>query len=430
MTQPAAPSDAPSGAMPRSLPGFLALRYLRPRRSFVSVITLLSLLGVTLGVLVLVVVLAVMAGFERELQEKIIGFNAHLVVSNGEVLHQPEREVSQLLKEPGVEGAAPFVSGPVLAEYADRITTPILRGIDPQAELAVIPLRRYLVAGKYNLQADHVLVGDEWAKRNGAAVGDKVVIYAPRHLQALRDSASSGKKSVPLPAELEISGIFRTGLFEYDSTFFLTSLQNAQYLYSLGRGVHGIALRVKDPMAADRLKARLNTSFAPPMEAITWMDQNRPLFTAIAVEKGTMAVILFFIILVAAFGLCSTLITITAQKRREIGLLKALGATDGQVLGIFIFHGLIVGLLGTAVGLLLAALTLPNLNLLRELIGRMLGIDLFSADVYHFATIPVVIDPLQIAGIALTAVLLCVCAAWIPAWNAARLLPADALRYE
>ncbi|QSR85796.1 ABC transporter permease [Methylacidimicrobium sp. B4] len=416
--------------MPRSLPGFLALRYLRPRRSFVSVITLLSLLGVTLGVLVLVVVLAVMAGFERELQEKIIGFNAHLVVSNGDVLRQPDREVSQLLKERGVEGAAPFVSGPVLAEYADRITTPILRGIDPQAELAVIPLRRYLVAGKYNLQADHVLVGDEWAKRNGATVGDKVVIYAPRHLQALRDSASSSKKSLPLPTELEISGIFRTGLFEYDSTFFLTSLQNAQYLYSLGRGVHGIALRVKDPMAADRLKARLNTSFAPPMEAITWMDQNRPLFTAIAVEKGTMAVILFFIILVAAFGLCSTLITITAQKRREIGLLKALGATDSQVLGIFIFHGLIVGLLGTAIGLLLAALTLPNLNLLRDLIGRMLGIDLFSADVYHFATIPVVIDPLQIAGIALTAVLLCVCAAWIPAWNAARLLPANALRYE
>ncbi|WP_142659299.1 ABC transporter permease [Methylacidimicrobium tartarophylax] len=416
--------------MPRSLPGFLALRYLRPRRSFVSVITLLSLLGVTLGVLVLVVVLAVMAGFERELQDKIIGFNAHLVVSNGEVLHHPDQEVSRLLKEPGVKGAAPFVSGPVLAEYADRITTPILRGIDPQAELGVIPLRRYLVAGKYNLQADTVLVGDEWAKRNGATVGDKVVIYAPRHLQALRDSAHSGKQSIPLPTELEISGIFRTGLFEYDSTFFLTSLQNAQYLYGLGHGVHGIALRVQNPMAADRLKARLNTSFPPPMEAITWMDQNRPLFTAIAVEKVTMAVILFFIILVAAFGLCSTLITITAQKRREIGLLKALGATDGQVLGIFIFHGLIVGLLGTAAGLILAALALRYLNVLRELIGRTLGIDLFSADVYHFATIPVVIDPPQIAGIAVSAVLLCICAAWIPAWNAARLLPANALRYE
>ncbi len=430
MNRPAAPSEAPTGTMPRSLPGFLALRYLRPRRSFVSVITLLSLLGVTLGVLVLVVVLAVMAGFERELQEKIIGFNAHLVVSNGDVLHHPDQEVSRLLKEPGVKGAAPFVSGPVLAEYADRITTPILRGIDPQAELAVIPLRRYLVAGKYNLRADTVLVGDEWAKRNGATVGDKVVIYAPRHLQVLRDSANFGKKAIPLPTELEISGIFRTGLFEYDSTFFLTSLQNAQYLYNLGHGVHGIALRVQNPMDADRIKARLNTSFPPPMEAITWMDQNRSLFTAIAVEKVTMAVILFFIILVAAFGLCSTLITITAQKRREIGLLKALGATDGQVLGIFIFHGLIVGLLGTAAGLILAALALRYLNVLRSLIGRTLGIDLFSADVYHFATIPVVIDPSQIAGIAASAVLLCICAAWIPAWNAARLVPATALRYE
>lgn len=409
---------------------FLALRYLRPRRSFVSVITFLSILGVSLGVAVLVIVLSVMAGFSHELEKKIIGFNAHLVISNGEILHRPQNFIALAEKDPFVVGAAPFVSGPVMVEYASRITTPILRGINLDMEEKVIPIKKFLIAGSYDLEGESVIVGEEWAKHTDAYLGDKVLIYAPRHFQAFRDNFQKGKQTTILPSEFTITGIFRTGLYEYDSSYFITSLANAQYLYSLGNGVHGISIRIKDPLAASKVKERLNLQLQPPVEALTWIDQNRPLFSAIAIERIAMTFILFFIIIVAAFGLCSTLITITVQKSKEIGLLKALGARDDQVLAIFILHGFVVGICGTLIGLLIASLALYYRNSFRDFIGRHLGIDLFSADVYHFAKIPMEIDPLLVAGISLGAMTICVLAAWIPAMNAAKLTPAKALRYE
>ncbi|TFE67316.1 ABC transporter permease [Methylacidiphilum sp. Yel] len=409
---------------------FLALRYLRPRRSFVSVITLLSVLGVSLGVAVLVIVLSVMAGFSLELEKKIIGFNAHLVVSNGEILSRPQAIMELVEKDPLVVGAAPFVSGPVMVEYASRITTPILRGINIDLEEKVIPIKKFLIAGSYDLEGESVIVGEEWAKHSDAYLGDKVLIYAPRHFQAFRDNYQKGKQTTILPSEFTITGIFRTGLYEYDASYFITSLANAQYLYSLGNGVHGVSIRIQNPLAANKVKERLNLRLQPPEEALTWIDQNKPLFSAIAIERIAMTFILFFIIIVAAFGLCSTLITITVQKSKEIGLLKALGARDDQILSIFVLHGFIVGVFGTLLGLVLASFSLYYRNSFRDFIGKHLGIDLFSADVYHFSTIPMVIDPLLVTGISFGAIFICILAAWIPAMNAAKLTPAKALRYE
>jgi lipoprotein-releasing system permease protein len=410
---------------------FLACRYLKPRRSFVSAITLITLAGVALGVMVLVVVLSVMAGFQKELEAKVIGFQAHLTIVSDDILNHPEEILSKLKNEPEVQSVSPFVMGPVLAEFDNRITTPVLRGIDLVREDWGGPLRRYVIQGEATLEGEAVLVGDEWARRNGARIGSRVRIYAPRQLQSVRGQGGRPpSESLVLPAELQIVGIFHTGLFDYDAGFFITSLENAQYLYNLGQGVHGIAVRIKDAIKAGALQHRWQAKLGPSLRVMTWMDQNRPLFTAVSVERIVMAFILFFIVIVAAFGLCNTLITVTVQKTKEIGLLKALGATDEQVMGIFILYGGIVGALGSFGGLLLALLVLQLRNRFRDLLASQMGIDLFSPDVYHLAEIPVEVHWELVAAIICAALSVCVLAAWIPAIQAARLPPSRALRYE
>lgn len=408
---------------------FLALRYLRPRRTFVSVITVLSVLGVTLGVMVLIVVLSVMAGFEQELKDKVIGFNAHLILTNNGVMRDGPELIQEIQKDPSVLAATPYVSGPVLAEYNGRVTTPVIKGIDPNSEDKVVPMKKYVVLGEYELRGDSVLVGIEWARRNFAQIGDHVLIYSPRNLKELKNQAQQGK-AVLLPTEMVITGIFSTGLFDYDLNFMLTSLFNAQRLYDLGGGIHGIAVAVKNPLQVDALKDRFNNTHPLPLQARTWKDQNRPLFNAIATERVTMSFVLFFIMIVAAFGLCSTLITITVQKSREIGLLKALGAGDFQVLTVFVLHGWVVGVIGAVAGVGLALLILAYRNPFRMFLSRVFHIDVFAADIYAFPEIPAVIDPALVGGIAFSAIIICVVAALIPARGAARLAPAQALRYE
>ncbi|SDU24337.1 lipoprotein-releasing system permease protein [Verrucomicrobium sp. GAS474] len=411
----------------------VALRYLRPRRTFVSAITVLSVLGVTLAVAVLIIVLSVMAGFERELQNKIIGFNAHLVVTSGGIVEKYPDLLAKLEKEPEVLGAAPYVTGPIFTIFQGHTNAPMLRGIDPVAEERVLPLKKYLVAGEFELRGDSVLVGREWAWRNQAFVGDKVTVYGPRQLQGMTKTSAKGGKpqEVVLPSELIITGIFETGLYEYDLNFLLTSLETAQYLYNLPDGsVHGIALRVPDPLRAGPVRDRINDHFPAPIHARTWSDMNRTLFTAIATEKTVMAFILFFIMIVAAFGLCSTLITITVQKAREIGLLKAIGARDGQILGIFVVHGLVVGCLGAVLGVAMAAVALYYRNPFRDFMGRRLGIDLFPPEVYNFSSLPAEVSFGQVGAIAGAAVVICMVAALIPALAAARLDPVEALRHE
>jgi lipoprotein-releasing system permease protein len=413
---------------------FLALRYLRPRRTFVSVITVLSVFGVMLGVMVLIVVLSVMEGFEQRLQEKIIGFNAHLTVGNGGVLNRPQDLAAELKRDKRVRLVTPYAQGPVLAQFDGRISTPVLRGVPVDGDDAAQSLRRYIVSGVYELRGDSVLVGEEWARRHAALVGDKILVYAPKNIESLRDFQKQKNGAIFLPAEMTIAGIFSTGLFDYDLNFLVTSLENVQRLYRLEDGAHGLAVRVDDPMAAAGLAAQWNKLWQREgrgtVRARTWMDQNRPLFNAIATERVVMSFILFFIMIVAAFGLCSTLITITVQKSREIGVLKALGARQRQIGAVFALHGLIVGVIGAAGGVALGLLALEYRNPFRHLLDDVFGLNVFSADIYNFAEIPAVVVPQTVLSIALAAVAICVLAALIPARSAARLHPAQALRYE
>jgi lipoprotein-releasing system permease protein len=410
---------------------FIALRYLRPKRNFVSVITVLSLLGVLLGVSVLMLVLAVMDGFEKELRDKVVGFNAHVTVTNFGVMNDWQ-EVGELIKkQPGVVATSPFMTGPVLARIHNQISTPFIRGVDTATINSVIPINHAIQGGELVLTPDSVVVGFDWAMRYHAQLGDKVIVISPRNITDLMESTQPGKaKNAYLPSEYTISGFFTTGFYEYDSNVILVRLTEGQRLYDLGMGVHGILVRTQDPLQAFKLKDELNAKLTPPLQALTWVDQNKSLFGAVAVERRVMAFILFFIIVVAALGLCSTLITVTVQKAREIGLMKALGASDGQIVSIFTLYGLIIGVLGSALGVALGYLILSYRNEFSLWLSNTFHVDVFPPEIYHFAQIPAVADGWMIFWIALSGIALSTAAALFPAFAALRVDPATTLHAE
>lgn len=406
----------------------LALRFLRPKRSYVSAITLLSLFGVIAGVMVLIVVLSVMEGFERQLREKIIGFSAHATVTNYHLIRDPDALAARLSGRADVVAVTPFVLGPVLAEAGGRVSTPFIKGIDPATHEQVTPLKDQLVAGEWELGPDSILVGQEWARRNNAWVGDRVTIYSPRNLHLLRTPrpAAAGDE-VYLPSEYVVRGIFSTGFFEYDSNFMLFPLAEAQKLYGIEGAVHGLAVRLQDALEAEPFKQAVNPTLEPPLQVLTWIDQNRTLVQQVAVERRVMFFILLFIMLVAAFGLCSTLITVTVQKSREIGLLKALGATDLQVASIFTLYGFVVGVLGSALGVACGLAMVAFRNEFSSWLSRVFQIDVFPAEIYNFIQIPAVVDPATVVFIAACGVALSTAAALLPAVSAARIDPARTL---
>jgi lipoprotein-releasing system permease protein len=410
---------------------FLALRYLRPRRTFVSIITVLSFLGVLIGVAVLIVVLSVMSGMQSDIENRTIGFNAHITISDGDVIYQPDQIVAQIEKIPGVLAATGVIEGPVLAEHDNKVEPVIIKSAPEDGDDPVLPMKKFLVAGQWQLIGDSAIVGKEWGRENFVLPGDKIELFGPSMIRAYLDSQDPHKPHVTvLPDELNVRGFFQTGQYYYDQNYILVPMEVAQHLYGLGDGVEEIAVRLKDPNQAETIKEEIDNMLQPPFQAQTWMDKNRDLFGAIANERVIMAIILFLVMVVAAFGLCSTLITITVQKSPEIGLMKALGATDFQVCGIFLFHGAVVGVSGAIFGTMTGLFLLHIRNAFRLFLLHQLGIQVFPQSVYGVASIPAITSPMTVTAIALSAVIICVLAALLPAINAARLAPARALRYE
>jgi len=419
---------------------FLALRYLRPKRAFLSVITLLSVLGVTLGVMVLILVISVMTGFEKELQQKVIGFDAHIMVTNGGVLEDWETVAERIRSVDGVLGIAPFVQGPVLVQFENRRLAPKIRAIDPDRETQVTDLAKFIAAGTLDLEGDKTVIGIELAELLGANVGDKITLYSPNTvetlLRELEDASTEGRKveeshvrEMLLPRELEVTGIFESGRYLYDSEFLLVPLFIGQEIYGLVDGIHGLAIRTTDPFTAFAVQKKMNDVLEWPTQALTWMDINKQIFDAIAMERQVMFFILMFIVLVAGFGIMNTLITVTVQKTREIGILKALGATTTQVMGVFFAQGVVVGIFGTAVGLASGIWLVSFRNEVRDFLAT-LGIEVFSPKIYQFSEIPAQIVVSDVVWICVSAFVICSLAALLPAWFAARLEPVQALRHE
>ncbi|MFL6530046.1 MAG: ABC transporter permease [Chthoniobacterales bacterium] len=423
---------------------FLALRYLKPKRTFLSIITLISILGVTLGVTVLILVIAVMTGFDRELRQKVIDFDAHILVSTQAVLDDWRDLTVKIRNTPGVVATAPYVQGPVIVQFEDRRLAPLIRGIDPEEEEKVIPLRKFITQGSLDLNGDNAVLGIELARKLDIHVGDKLTVYSPGNLNQIMDGlkklesenkeeeqeAVEQLRTVVLPKELTVTGIFETGHYIHDSEFVLVPVNVGQELYGLEDALHGITVRCVDPYAADSIKQEINKFLKPPQYAQTWIDMNSQYFEAVRLERTVMYFICFFIVIVAAFGIMSTLITVTVQKRREIGIIKAIGANVSQIVLVFLGQGIVVGIFGTLTGLGLGMLFLRYRNEFSHWLSSTFGIEVFPRQIYQFAQIPAEVIPADVAKICIIAFIICSVAALIPAYFAARLDPVKALRYE
>ncbi|MGH7988870.1 MAG: ABC transporter permease, partial [Limisphaerales bacterium] len=339
---------------------FLALRYLRPKRTFVSIITLISVLGVALGVAVLIIVISVMSGFDHDLRSKILGFNSHLKIfatdQNGrtETMENYEAVMRLVSSNKNVRGVAPFVFGPVLAEIQptngqSTVATPYLRGTDPALESSVSILPKSIVAGALDLSGRGLVIGSDFAGTYNLSVGDTVSIYSVNDLKKMKAQRGKNEEAV-LPDDYKVRGIFDVGYYDYDANVVVTSLENAQELYNLDDNVHGLMVMLNDPYQADKVRNQLARTLGPNFNITTWMEENSAILGALVVEKNVMFYLLFFIVLVAALCILSAQITFVVQKTREIGMLKALGATNLQISGLFLSQSAIIGVFGVLAG--------------------------------------------------------------------------------
>jgi lipoprotein-releasing system permease protein len=423
---------------------FLALRYLKPKRTFVSIITLISMAGVMLGVTVLILVISVMTGFDRELRQKVIDFDAHILVGTEDVLRDWRDLTVKIRNTPGVVGTAPYVQGPVIVEFRNQRLAPMIRGIDPAEEEKVVPLKKFIKRGSLDLEGESAVLGVELARKLHIDVGDKLTIYSPGNLGEILDGIKELEKSkgqderkaidklreVVLPKELTVTGIFETGHYLHDSEFLLVPIYIGQELYGLGDALHGITVKTENPYGADRVKRDIEKFLQPPEFAQTWIDMNSQFFEAVRLERTVMFFLLFFIVVVAAFGIMNTLITVTVQKTRDIGIMKAIGANIWQIVWVFLGQGVVVGVFGTLSGLGLGMTLIRYRNPVSHWLASTLHIEIFPKQVYQFSEIPAEVVPRDVAIICISAFVICWIFALIPAYRAARLDPVTALRYE
>jgi lipoprotein-releasing system permease protein len=416
----------------------LALRYLRPKRTFVSVITLISVLGVTLGVAVLIIVLSVMSGFDQQLRDKILGFNPHLrVMEQNRTMARYSEVLKRIGSNPAVRSVTPFVLGQVLIETQPRntniqaqVAAPWVRGIDAKIERTVSILPTNIVEGKFDVDDRGLLIGEEFRRNMNLEVGDNVLIYSPSDLKKWRESVNKENATVPVPPEYEVRGVFDVGYFEYNASVVVTSLRDAQTLYDLSDHVHGLMVMLKNPYRAAAVRDEIERDLGPGYRITTWMEENSNILNALVVEKNVMFYLLFFIMIVAALCILSALITFVVQKTREIGMLKALGASDVQISGLFLSQSAVVGVFGVLAGYGLGMLALAYRNEFLHFMNRATGFELFPAAIYNFSELPALIIPSDIILVCTSALVVCTLGGVIPAWLAGRLKPVEALRYE
>jgi lipoprotein-releasing system permease protein len=417
---------------------FLALRYLRPRRTFVSVITVISIIGVLLGVAVLIIVISVMSGFDKEWRVRILGFNAHLKVYpavHEQALTNYENIMRTIAANPDVVGVSPFIGGKVLFKTEPQTGAPhadvaALFGVDQDTLGKVNVLPKSMVSGGFDLSDKGVVVGRDFASGLGLEIGDRLAIYSASSVEKMQASLGKTNAEVFLADDFTVRGIFDVGFPEYNSSIIVASLDDARDLQSMPEAsVQGLQIKLRDPFLADKVAEELARTLTDNVSIYTWRQENPAIFNALAVEKTTMFFMLFFIVIVAAFGIVNCQITFVVQKTREIGILKSLGATQRQILWLFLSQSIVVGAVGVGLGFGMAMLALAYRNEFVDLLGRTLGMKLIPESIYFVYDLPASIQGADIAVICGAAFLTCALAGAFPAWKASRLQPVEALRY-
>ncbi|MCK5533991.1 lipoprotein-releasing ABC transporter permease subunit [bacterium] len=405
---------------------FISLRYLIAKRKhiFVSLITIISVGGVALGVAALIVTLSVMNGFQDDLRNKILGMSAHITVldqkGEGLSLSNLQQVKEKIKQEEEVIAIAPFVYGQIILRAGKEVSGSVIKGINPAEEKKVSDIAQKIRKGSLDFSSNDesmpkIVLGEELARNLGLFVGEEVVLISPY-------SMITPMGMMPRMMKFEVGGIFSVGMYEYDANMAFVSLSVARNLFNLKDKITGLEIKIKDIFKADQVAANLQEELDYPCWVRSWMSSNKNLFTALKLEKIGMFIILTLIVLVASFNIISTLILMTMEKVKDIGILKAMGAKDKAIMKIFVWEGSIIGFSGTVLGCVLGLV-------ISKILEKYEFIKL-PADVYYISTFPVKIQVMDFIWVGLAAVLISFLSTLYPAYKAARLDPCEAIRYE
>jgi len=422
---------------------FISKRYLKAKRKqvFVSIITFISILGIFLGVAALIIVLAVMNGFEKDLRTKILGIKSHIEVMadvNGSMRNY--QEVRKTIA--GVEGvvaSTPFIYSQAMIRSGNSVSGVVIRGLDTKSASQVIKLGKmregeieYLdkippgileKIPRENVHFGGIVIGKEMARNFGIFLLDTITIISPVGI-------STPMGMMPRMSKFIVVGIFESGFYEYDSTLVFLSLKNAQDFLQMGDTVTGIDIVVDDIYKADVIAHNIQSKLGFPFWANNWMQTNRNLFAALKLERRVMFIILSLIVLVAAFNIISALIMIVMEKNKDIAILKSMGATSFSIMKIFIYQGLVAGLIGTFLGCIAGLAVALNLQKVSLFVEKVFNFQILPGDVYYLSELPSQVNYLDVVIIVVGTMLICFLSTIYPSLRASRLDPAEALRYE
>jgi lipoprotein-releasing system permease protein len=408
---------------------WVGLRYTRAKRRnhFISFISLISMLGVGLGVAALIVVLSVMNGFQKELRTRILGVASHIQVSGvaGE-LEDWTRTLQGVAQHPRVQAAAPYVQAQGMLALDQQVRGTVVRGILPEAEEKTADFARHMKAGRLEDLAPgafNIVLGMELARALGVSIGDKVTLIAP---QGLVTPAAV----LPRLKQFNVTGVFEVGMFEFDSGLALIHLADAQKLYRMDDRVTGVRLKVDDLFAAPRIGRELLRYLDADAHVSDWTRSHANFFRAVQIEKNMMFLILLLIVAVAAFNIVSTLVMAVTDKQADIAILRTLGASPGSIMKVFIVQGAMIGTIGLAMGVIGGVLLALNIETVVPAIERALGIQFLAKDVYYISDLPSDLQWRDVGIITGVSFLLTLVATLYPSWRASRINPAEALRYE
>lgn len=407
---------------------FIGLRYTRARKRshFISIISLISILGITLGITALITTLSVMNGFGKELRGRILGVISHVTVTETTGPLRDWRATAERIHDPRVIGRAPYISGQGMVAHGQNVSGVLVRGVLPSEEDQVSEFGSHMIEGRLDALKPGefgLVIGSALAWKLNLSVGSPVSLVIP---QALVTPAGL----MPRFKRFTVVGIFRMDMYEYDSGLVLMHLDDAAKLYQLGNRVTGLRLKLDDLDAAPRVAAELSTALGPDYLTRDWTREHGNFFRALKIEKTVMFVILLLIVTVAMFNVISTLVVVVTEKRADIAILRTLGASPKSILGIFLAHGSVVGVVGTAIGTLCGVLLALNVEPIVHGIERLFSTSFVAADVYFISELPSDLHWSDVALVSGCSLILGLLSALYPAWRASKVQPAEALRYE
>jgi lipoprotein-releasing system permease protein len=407
----------------------VGLRYTRAKRRnrFIGINSLISIIGIWLGVWALIVVLSVMNGFQKEVRTRILGVVSHVQITGPSNLLADWRPVAEgAAREPHVVAAAPFVQGQAMLTSGRAVRGALVRGIDPALEEGVADFKRHMRSGSLDALkagAFNVVLGGDLARALGVLPGDKVALIAPQ-------GTVTPAGLIPRLKQFTVAGTFEAGIVDADSTLALVNLRDAQAVYQLGDAVTGVRLKLDDLFAAREVAARLMADLPQDVFASDWTRSHANFFRAVEIEKRVMFIILGLIILVAAINIISTMVMAVTDKQADIAILRTLGATPRSIMQVFMTQGMIIGLVGTLLGVVTGIVIAQNIDVIVPAIERLFSIRFLSKDVYLIPELPSDLQAGDVVAVSLMALVLSFFATVFPSLWAARVNPAEALRYE